>query len=185
MNVETLHDLFLFELQGLYYVETELADELAELADQADVNSLDDRPDADLRDALTSALTDHRSETETHVQRLEDAFATLDRQPEPREDHSLDGLLTEKDRFVNVVLNDAARLPFFLDVARKAERIEIRSYESAIENARALGAADEVIDALEANLAEERAALEELTELAESDGASELREGMAEESPEA
>lgn len=184
MNIETLHDLFLYELHGLYRTERTLVDELDQLADQTAVNTLDEAADAELRDALREAFEDHRDETETHVERLERVFESIDRQPDERDVPALDGLVREKEQFSNVVLNDAMRLLFFLDAGIKVEQIEIRTYESLVANARALDVSDDAVEALESNLRDERDALAELEDLAESSAVESLRESLAEDSPE-
>lgn len=184
MNIETLHDLFLYELHGLYRTERTLVEELDQLADQTAVNSLDEASDEEIRDTLRQAFEDHRDETETHVERLERVFESVDRQPDERDVPALDGLVAEKERFTNVVLNDAIRPLFYLDAGIKIERLEIRTYESLVENARALDVPDDAVEALEANLQDERDALAELEELSESDAVESLRESLAEDSPE-
>ena len=184
MNIETLHDLFLYELHGLYRIERTLVAELDQLADHVAVDSLDEASDGELRDALREALADHRDETEAHVERLERVFESVERQPEERGVPALDGLVEESERFSNVVLNDAIRPLFYLDSGIKVERLEIRTYESLIETAEALGVTDDAVEALEANLRDERDALAELEDLSESSAAESLREALAEESPE-
>lgn len=184
MNVETLRDQFLYDLRGQYYVETTLADALDRLVDQTAVDSLDEAPDAELRDALASAFADHRDETDEHVDRLERAFEALDRQPDARPSPPIDGIVEEKERFTNVVLNDAARPLHYLDTGLKTERLEVRTYESLLANAERLDAPDDAIAALEANLDDEREALQRLEELADGSATESLRDRLADRSPE-
>ena len=183
MNVETLYDLFLYDLRGQYYAELTLAEQLDSLADETAVNSLDTASDESLRDALRRAFADHRDETETHVERLERVFESIDRRPDPRGLPTVDGLVEEKDRFTNVVLNDGMRLLFLLDVGVKVERFEIRVYESLVANARHLGVSDDALEALESNLRDERDALAELEDLVDGEAVESLRATLAAESP--
>lgn len=184
MNIETLHDLFLYELHGLYRTEQTLVEELDQLADQTAVNSLDEASDEEFRDALREAFEDHRDETETHVERLERVFESIDRRPETRDVPPLDGFVEEKEWFSNVVLNDAMRPLFYLDAGVKIEQLEIRTYESLVENAGALDVPDDAVEALEANLRDERDALAELEDLSGSDAVESLREALGDDSPE-
>lgn len=184
MNMETLHDLLLRELRGQYYTETELVDALDRLADQTAVNMLDESVDPELRSALEEAFADHREETETHVRRLEDVFEVVDRQPEARSVSAVEGVIADKEEFTNVVLNDSLRILYYLHAGMKIEQLEIETYESLVANAEALGLPDDAVDALEANLRDERDALEELERIADSAGIEDLREELGAASPE-
>ena len=183
MNIETLRDLFVYELSGLYCTERTLAERLDQFADETAVNSLDEASDGELRDALSEAFAEHRDETETHVERLERVFESVDHRPEERAVPALDGLAGETERLSNVVLNDAVRPLFYLDAGSKVERLEIRTYESMIETAEALGIPDDAVEALEANLRDERDALAELEYLSESSTVESLRETLTADSP--
>ena len=184
MNVEDLGDLFGYQLEGLYYVETELPEELAQLADQANVDTIDEISDAEFRDDVREAFSDHREETEAHAARLEDAFEPLGRTPSSREVPALDGLFLEKERFNNIVLNDAARLLFYLDAGMKVEQLEVRCYDSLLQLAAALDLPSDVVDGLEKNRDEDAATLRRLEELSDSPGAEEIRAKLAEDTPE-
>lgn len=183
MNVETLRDLFVYELEEAYQIETTLVDALEEVADGAAIDSLDNFSDAETRESLSDVFADHRDETAEQVERLERVFEAVDRRPETRSALALEGLLDGRDRFDNVVLNDAVRLLFYLDLGRDIERLEVRTYESLLENARALGLPDDAIEALEANLGEERDVSAKLQELSESSEVGSLRDEMADQSP--
>lgn len=184
MNIETLYDLFVFELQEAYRIETELADALDAIVDEAGIDSLDDISDSEIRDTLTTILSEHREETEAHVERLEGVFEAADQRPETGQSAALRGLLDRKERFDNVVLNDAVRPFFYINLGRDVERFEIRTYESLIENARALDLSDDAVEALEANLDDEREAARRFEELSEHPELDALREELGERSPE-
>ncbi len=182
MNIETLHDLFLYELRGAYYVETELADALEGIRDRVAVDTLDEVADEELHETVAEAFASHREETERQVERLERAFDAIDRQPETREMPSLDALVDETERFNNVVLNDAIRPLFYLDAGTKIERLELRMYDSLLRLARALDAPEDAIDALETNRREEEAALTNLRELSDGSEADSVLDELAERS---
>lgn len=175
MNLETVHDLFVAELRRAYAIERRLVDELETLSRDVDVDALDgtDDPD-DVRDALRTTLSDHRAETETHRDRLEDAFDALDEPVETRSTAALDGLVEEKELFNNVVLADELRPLYYLEVARDVEQLEITGYDRLLRLADHLDVPGDVVDALEQNLEEERSALERIESLAESEGVASL-----------
>ena len=168
MNVETLHDLFLWEMQRLYAIETRLADELATLERDAGVDALDGQQETDAREGLREVLAEHETETRTHAERLEEALEALGRTPDPRSEPNsrstpaLEGLVAEKERFNNVVLNDQIRPLFYLGTARQIEHLEITAYERLLEIGGHLDVPDEVIDRLEQTLDEEEATLRTL-----------------------
>lgn len=182
-NVETARDLFVFELEGMYYVETELVEQLGELHEEAATDALDGAAEEGIREQFRELLAEHRSETEEHVERLERVFDAIGQQPGARESTTLGGLVQEKERFTNVLLNDELRNLYYLGAAVKTERIEISGYEALLQLAGALDLPDEVTELLEANLQDERQALENLQELRESDDASTMLEAIVGEQP--
>lgn len=174
MNIEDAGDLFLYELKAAYYVETKVAEELAEMADQTNVDTLDEESDSSFREDVHEVFQSHRDQTETHVERLEAVFDALDRQPEAHEVLAVDELFAEKEQFNNVVLNDAARPLYYLDVGAKVEQLEVQGYDSLLQLASALELDDDVVENLEANREEDDEVRRRVTELAESEGADEI-----------
>ncbi len=179
MNVENPRDLFEVELRKAYSIETRLVDELAVLADDVAADSLDDTRIRAVHDAFGDLLGTHREETEEHVDRLEDAFAALDRQPEGRSIPALEGLIEEKELFNNVVLNDGVRPLYYLGAARQIEHLELVTYDRLLGLAAHLDVPEAVTDALAANRQEEEAALRDLESLADGDDIESLLDAMA------
>ncbi|WP_224448145.1 ferritin-like domain-containing protein [Haloprofundus salilacus] len=184
MNIETLHDLFTYRLQSAYYLETELVDVLDELATAANVDALDEVADPSIRDELLDAFETHREETRTHVNRIETVFETIERRPEMKEVPMLDGLVDGTERFNNLVLNDALRLPYYLDAAATVEELELRLYDRLLGLAEALDLPEEATDALAANRSDEQHALERLEALDDDDEMAAALEELAAQSPE-
>ncbi|RKD93584.1 YciE/YciF ferroxidase family protein [Halopiger aswanensis] len=151
MNVETLEDLFGYQLQHAYYVERTHAELLDEMATDAPSDELGDR------------FAAHREETARQIERLEDVFAALGRRPRASRARSVDGLADARH------LRDDAEgeptVPDDLELGLLAERLEIRSYETLVRLAGRLAYADDVVEPLETTLAEERATLQALEEL--------------------
>lgn len=179
-NVETVHDLFVFELEGMYYVETELVERLGELHEEAATDALDGAVEEGIREPFRELLAKHRAETEEHVERLKRVFDAIGQQPDARESATLDGIVEETERFTNVLLNDELRNLYYLGTAVRTERIEISGYESTLSLAEKLDVSAEVVDLLEANLEDERETLEDLQELRESADADALLEAIVE-----
>ncbi|OVE83401.1 YciE/YciF ferroxidase family protein [Natronolimnobius baerhuensis] len=148
MNIETIEDLFGYQLQHAYYAERTQIELLSELADET------------TSDDLERTLTDHRAETEQHVERLEDVFAALGRRPRASRSRTVDGLADARrpDRHGE----DPEPTSTVLETALLSERFEIRSYEMLLRLAGRLAYADEIVTPLEAILADERAMRESL-----------------------
>ncbi|ELY55949.1 YciE/YciF ferroxidase family protein [Natronolimnohabitans innermongolicus] len=148
MNVETIEDLFGSRLQRAYYAERTHAELCSEMAADATAG--------DFRDLLE----DHRTETDDQIGRLEDVFAALGRRPRASRTRTVDGLVESWHQHAEAA--DEPAVPGALEIALMAERLEVRTYESLLRLAGRLAYADDVVEPLETNLAEERAALEAL-----------------------
>ncbi|MEY7850259.1 ferritin-like domain-containing protein [Natrarchaeobius sp. A-rgal3] len=150
MNIEGLEDLFGYQLQHAYYVERAHVELLAEMADDASNDDVRDR------------FVTHRDRTETQIERLERVFGALGRRPRANRSGTADGLADSRRSPPDA---DDQIVPDDLERALLAERLEIRSYESLLRLAGRLAYADDIVEPLEANLAEEREALAELEDL--------------------
>lgn len=154
MPIETLRDLFEYELEGMYYVENELVDQLDVIADEV------------TSDEIRKGFADHEQETEEHVQRLERVFDEIDLEPSMREDAALDGLLEQKQRFDSEVQDDELRNLYYLGAGIKTEKMEVTAYDSLIRTARQLDLSDDVTDLLDQNRDEDKKAAGELETMA-------------------
>lgn len=150
MAVETLNDLFEYQLQSIYYVEKELVDALDEMQTSA------------TNGQLVEAFADHRDETKRHVERLEEVFAALGVPAETRNVPSVDGLREEKRTFDAAARDTDLQNVFYAQAGRRAEQLEITAYQGLLDLADRLDASTEVVDLLEQNWREEQAALEKL-----------------------
>src|SRR4030095_5941003 len=89
MELITLNDLFLHELQDLYDAEQQLVDALPKLAEAA--------ANPQLRDAFLA----HLQETEGHVQRLESIFEACGEKPKRESCKGMAGLIKEGSKLMH------------------------------------------------------------------------------------
>lgn len=154
MNVDSLEDLFVHKLAQQYYVEQELVETLDEMA----INATNDR--------LSTGFADHRDETRTQVERIEDVFAALDRSPETRDAPVLDALETERQEYEQAIDDQDLLNMVYLNAGMMTERFEMTAYEGLSTLAKQLDYPDEVLTPIEANYDEEKSAYRELDTLA-------------------
>lgn len=156
MTVETLHDKFVYELQQLYYMETELVDVLDEMV----VGTADE----DISDGFQK----HQRETVTQARRLEGVFESLGEEPRARQCYGLDGLIEDRQEFLDNAAEDNDLIDLYnVGAGMKVERLEITAYEGLLTHADRLDLPTEVTEPLDENLAEEKATLRELKGIAE------------------
>lgn len=175
------HDALAAELERLYSVEQELSDELETLSTDVAIDTLDDLRELECREQLQYAIDGHREETARHIERIEAAFDALGVEPDTRPVPELDGVIADKEKFNNVVLNDELRPLYYIETVLKLEALECTAYEttmalaSSLEDADGDGdetgtdAGDAVVDALRKNYSDERALRTEIESLAESE----------------
>jgi ferritin-like metal-binding protein YciE len=156
MALETLHDLMVDQLKDLYNAERQVLSALPKLARNADTT------------ALRNALDDHRRQTETHVARLEEAFALLGEPARGKTCKGMEGLLAEGKEMLEQDGDGAVKDAGIIAAAQRVEHYEIAGYGCAINFAGLLGHND-VAQLLGTTLDEEKAANDTLTTLAESD----------------
>lgn len=150
MTLNNVHDLFEWKLRGVYSSEKRLVEVLEEAASES--------KEPKLRDAFSH----HREETEKQVERIEQVFQSLGRQPRIVDASVLEGLVEEKRRFLSEDPTPEVMEVFNVAAGIKTEHIEIAAYESLITLAEQMGAS-ELVEPLRKNLDEEKAALEKLT----------------------
>lgn len=150
MQMTSPKELFVHELQDVYYAEKTLTRVLPQLAREAK-----DRE-------LTRAFESHLKETEKQVVNLEKVFRNINRTAQGESCPGIDGIKREHDKFrqehqTTEVLSDV----FLTGAASRTEHYEIAAYTSLIEQARALGERDSV-KLLQENLKQEKDALKKV-----------------------
>lgn len=153
MTVQTLEDMFVRQLEEMYYVEDRLVEVLGDLESDAS------------NDKLRKGFADHREETREHVQRLERAFDELDRDPSRRESKVLEAMIEEREAFREETTDDELRDLYDVQAGMKTERMEMTGYQGLITLADKLDYDDDVTEPLEDNLSSERSAFRELEAL--------------------
>jgi ferritin-like metal-binding protein YciE len=142
--------LFVHELQDVYYAEKTLTNVLPKLAAEAS-----DRE-------LTRAFESHLKETKKHVVNLEKVFRNLGESAQGQPCPGIDGIKEEHDDFMREHQTTQTLSDVFLTgAASRTEHYEIAAYTSLIEQARALGERDSV-KLLQENLKQEKDALKKV-----------------------
>ncbi|MDS0294315.1 ferritin-like domain-containing protein [Halogeometricum luteum] len=154
MSADSLEDLFVDGLQKIYYTEQQLEDALEELESGAE------------DEEIQSAFSEHREETRTHIERLEEVFEALGQEAEGKQDRVVDAMIEEHEEFTEQNPDDKVLERFNLAAGQKSEHYEIAAYGNLIPLADQLGMED-AADTLEETLREEQDALEKLSKLGE------------------
>ena len=156
MSLDSMHDLLLMQLRDLYSAENQLVKALPKIVEQVTTTSL--------RDAISA----HYGETEGHVVRLDRIFNGLGEKPSGEKCKGMEGLLDEGDDMLGQKGSDSVRDAGIIATAQRVEHYEIAAYGCVINFARLLGHHD-IVTLLEETLAEEKAADEKLTAIAEEE----------------
>ena len=155
MSANTLRDALVEEIKDLYNAEKQLVKALPKVAKTATSEELSD------------AIEAHLQETEGQVTRLERVFELLDEKPRGKHCAGMAGILEEGNEQMQEDMEDAVMDACLIASAQRVEHYEIAAYGTAMAWAQALELT-EVAELLGASLAEEKAADEKLSALAES-----------------
>lgn len=153
MTTDSIERLFVEGLQELYYTEQQLVDALETLASQTN------------DETASQGFSEHREETQNHVDRLEEVFDIVGEEPQTKQERVVDALIEEHEQFAGE--NDGEVLDRYnIAVGQKTEHYEIAAYGNLTSLAGKLGY-DEAADILEETLREEEEALDEVTQAGE------------------
>ena len=154
-DLTTLRDLFTAELQDVYDAEKQVLRALPKIIK------------AVANDDLREALSEHLEETRGQVDRLENAFASVELKPKGKHCAGMAGILEEGGDLLEEDGADAVLDAAFIAGCQRVEHYEITAYGSLMAWAKLLGYRG-ALALLEANEREEKAADVKLTKLAES-----------------
>jgi ferritin-like metal-binding protein YciE len=154
-DIKTMNDLFVHQLQDIYYAENQLVKALPNMAKKAS--------DPQLKQGFLT----HLEETRQHVKRLEEVFKMHGAEIKAIDCPAIDGIIEEADDTASEVEDKAVLDAALINAAQAAEHYEITRYGSLIAWAKQLGRND-CANILQKTLDEEKATDRKLTTLAES-----------------
>ena len=150
----TLHDAFIDELRDSYDAEKQLTKALTKLAK------------ASSNPNLRQAFESHLQETQGHIERLERVFESLDEKVRGKHCDGIAGIIEEGKAIMDEDFDDTTMDACLIAAGQRAEHYEMAAYGTLVAWAQAMGHT-EAAKLLDQILAEETAADEKLTALAE------------------
>lgn len=148
-----LDKLFEDSIRDIYWAEKALVKALPKMAKNAT------SPD------LVAGIEAHLAETEEQVQRLEQIFEMLGKQPRGKKCEAMEGLIAEGETHMEETEEGPMRDAAIIASAQKVEHYEISAYGTLRTYAETLGL-DEAVTILDTTLSEEKSTDVKLTELA-------------------
>lgn len=155
MKMNSLKDLYLHELSDLYDAEQQLTKALPKMAKGASAPS------------LKSAFEQHLTQTEEHVERLEQVFKIAGEKPKRITCKGMKGLLEEGEETLKEDGDPAVKDAALIAAAQRVEHYEMAGYGCARTYAEMLGQ-DEGAQLLDKTLDEEKETDSALTVLAQT-----------------
>lgn len=154
-DIATMDDLFVHQLQDIYYAEKRIVGALPDMIDKAQSPQ------------LRAAFQSHLGETRTHVSRLEKVFQMVGTTPKAVDCPAIDGIIEEANEIAGDVGDKGVLDAALIASAQAVEHYEITRYGTLIAWAERLGHSD-CAQVLRDTLKEEKAADEKLTTIAGS-----------------
>lgn len=153
MALATMQDLFIEQLKDLYSAEKQLVQALPRMAKAATTPE------------LAQAITDHLSQTQNHVSRLEQCFEHLNASTRGKRCKGMEGLIEEGKETIEEDGEGVVKDAGLIAAAQRVEHYEISGYGTARTMASLLGL-DDVADLLTETLGEEEEADKLLSQIA-------------------
>lgn len=152
---KTLEDLFLATLKDIYYAEKKIARALPKMKRAAQSRE------------LKAAFEKHLDETEGHVERLQQVFEIVGKQPRGKTCEAIEGIIAEGEEIIEEFKDTPALDAGLISAAQAVEHYEITRYGTLKRWAEELGMR-EAADLLDATLREEIKTDEDLTGIADA-----------------
>jgi ferritin-like metal-binding protein YciE len=152
---KTLDDLFHDTLKDIYFAEKKILSTLPKMAKAAQDQG------------LKAAFEKHQSETEQHVERLQQVFALIEKRPQGKTCAAIMGIIDEGAEIMTEYKGTPALDAGLLAAAQAVEHYEISRYGTLRTWAEEL-ALDKAATLFQETLDEERATDEALTDLAKT-----------------
>ena len=153
-DIATLDDLYVHQLQDVYYAENQITKALPKMIAKAT------SPD------LKASFETHLTETETQIERLKRVFEMHGLSPKAVTCPAIDGIIKEANETAGEISDKQVLDAALIAAAQAVEHYEITRSGTLIAWATQLGRENEV-ELLAQTLAEEKATDEKLTALAE------------------
>jgi ferritin-like metal-binding protein YciE len=154
-DIKSLDDLFVHQLQDIYYAEHQITKALPKMIDKA--------TDPELKQGFQT----HLAETENQIKRLERVFQMHGHEPKAVDCPAIDGIIKEANEVAGEVADKKVLDAALLASAQAVEHYEISRYGTLIAWAKQLGRAD-CASVLQENLDEEKSTDQKLSAMAES-----------------
>jgi len=152
-DIENLNDLFVHQLQDIFYAEQQIVKNLPTMIEKATAPN------------LKQAFSNHLREAERHVERLKQIFEMNDAQAKAADCPAIDGILKEAKDVAGEARGKEILDAALAAAAQTVEHYEIARYGTLIAWAKMLGR-DDCAAVLQQTLEEEKAADKKLTKLA-------------------
>ena len=150
-----LEELFHEGLKDIYFAEKKILVALPKMAKAAQL------------DKAKAAFEKHRAETETHVERLEQIFKIIDKEPHGKQCRAIIGIVEEGQEIMEGYEGSPALDAGLIGAAQAVEHYEMARYGTLKAWAAELGLQD-AVKLLDTTLAEESKTDKLLSELAEA-----------------
>jgi ferritin-like metal-binding protein YciE len=154
-DIKTLDDLFVHQLQDIYYAENQITKALPKMISKA--------TDPQLKQGFET----HLRETEGQISRLEQVFRMHGQEPKGVTCPAIDGIIEEANEVAGEVADKEVLDAALVAAAQAVEHYEITRYGTLVAWAKQLGRED-CASVLQQNLDEEYATDKKLTAMAES-----------------
>ncbi|PZQ15751.1 MAG: hypothetical protein DI565_07820 [Ancylobacter novellus] len=153
-DIKSFDDLFVHQLQDVYYAEQQILSALPKMIDKATA------PD------LKQAFQNHLTETEEHVRRIEQVFEMHGAEKKSAKCPAINGIIQEANEVAGDIEDKEVLDAALIASAQAVEHYEMTRYGTLVAWAKQLGRND-CATVLEKTLKEEKAADAKLSGLAE------------------
>lgn len=155
MKLESLNDLLVEQLQDLYDAEHRITEALPKMAKAA------------TSPELKAAFEKHLTQTEGHIERLDQVFEALGEKPKKKTCQAMKGLIAEGEETIKQKAEPEVKDAALIAAAQRVEHYEMAGYGTVSAYAKVLKNSA-VQKLLRATLAEEKETDDALSKLAES-----------------
>ena len=152
-DITNFDELFLHQLQDIYYAEHQITKVLPKMIDKATAPQ------------LKAGFQQHLAETEGQIRRLEQVFGLLNETPKAVDCAAMDGLIKEANETAGDIADKAVLDAALVAAAQAVEHYEIARYGTLIAWGKQLSR-HQAVALFEETLAEEKATDEKLSGMA-------------------